>query len=481
MKVFIITEGSKDIGFGHITRCISLYQAFKERGIMPEFIVNGDDNIKDLLKERNHQIFNWLKEKDKLFELVNNADIVIIDSYLADKSLYDKIAEVLHNRPLVMIDDYNRIEYPIGIIVNPSIYGDKVSYLQKDEMLYLLGKDYVILQKEFWSVPEKKINKKVKNILTTFGGINHSDLVHKVVNYLRKKFDFNFYIVEPSKNRLDPKEMLNLMLKADICISGGGQTIYELARIGVPTIGICFAENQRWNLDDCKARGLIEYIGWRNDKKLLFRLEKSIDKLVLYKERVRRTKMARSLIDGKGAERVVNTIMHKGINLNNEKGFIKKNFNPRLRHAQEDDCYDLWIWRNHPEARKWSFNKEEIEYKRHKEWFAKKMKDRKTKIYIAENRKGDKVGQVRFETRGEDLAYININLNPRFFGKGLGNKIIKVATEVFKGANPDVKEVVAEIVDRNILSKKAFQKAGYVFSHNTFKQGKKTVVYKFKS
>jgi len=41
LKAFIITEGSKNIGFGHITRCISLYQAFEERGIIPEFIINN--------------------------------------------------------------------------------------------------------------------------------------------------------------------------------------------------------------------------------------------------------------------------------------------------------------------------------------------------------------------------------------------------------------------------------------------------------
>ena len=31
MNVFIITEGTKNTGFGHITRCLSLYQAFEER------------------------------------------------------------------------------------------------------------------------------------------------------------------------------------------------------------------------------------------------------------------------------------------------------------------------------------------------------------------------------------------------------------------------------------------------------------------
>ena len=65
MKIFIITEGGKDIGFGHLTRCVSLYQAFEERGIIPEFVVNGDDTILDLLRGKKYQIFNWLQEKKK--------------------------------------------------------------------------------------------------------------------------------------------------------------------------------------------------------------------------------------------------------------------------------------------------------------------------------------------------------------------------------------------------------------------------------
>ena len=95
MKVFIITEGVKNIGFGHVTRCFSLYQAFEERGILPEFIINGDDNIEYLLEDVNYKIFNWLDEKSKLFEMVKDTDIAIIDSYLADISLYNKIANLV--------------------------------------------------------------------------------------------------------------------------------------------------------------------------------------------------------------------------------------------------------------------------------------------------------------------------------------------------------------------------------------------------
>jgi len=56
MKVFILTEGGEEIGFGHLIRCISLYQAFEERGITPKFVVNGDESIEDLLKNKSYEI-----------------------------------------------------------------------------------------------------------------------------------------------------------------------------------------------------------------------------------------------------------------------------------------------------------------------------------------------------------------------------------------------------------------------------------------
>ena len=49
MKVFIITEGSKNTDFGHITRYLSLYQAFEGK-IGLEFIVDRSLNISSLKK-----------------------------------------------------------------------------------------------------------------------------------------------------------------------------------------------------------------------------------------------------------------------------------------------------------------------------------------------------------------------------------------------------------------------------------------------
>lgn len=108
MKVLIITESGKDIGFGHITRCTSIYQAFEEFGIQPQFIVNGDETVPDLLKDRNCRVFDWLNDRKTLFTTVKNADIVFVDSYLADYDLYEKvsnIAETAKKHNLVLIED----------------------------------------------------------------------------------------------------------------------------------------------------------------------------------------------------------------------------------------------------------------------------------------------------------------------------------------------------------------------------------------
>ncbi|MDD5292056.1 MAG: UDP-2,4-diacetamido-2,4,6-trideoxy-beta-L-altropyranose hydrolase [Candidatus Omnitrophica bacterium] len=310
MKAVILTEGSKDIGFGHITRCLALYEAFKDKNVQPVFIINGDSSIKYLLREKKYQLFNWLKEKNKLFNILREAGIVVIDSYLASRDLYNKISEIIPSGILAMVDDYNRIKYPEGIVINPSIYMDRLNYPQKEGMVYLLGKDYVILRKAFQKIPVKRINKKARDVLIMFGGINHSALMHKIIDYLEKIFDFNFYVVEPMKNRLSARRVLNLMLNADICISGGGQTTHELARVGVPTIGVCFAKNQRRNLKGWQENGFIEYAGWHNDNNVVVKIKNAIEKLMPYAERVRRNNIGRKFVDGKGSQRIIHKLLH---------------------------------------------------------------------------------------------------------------------------------------------------------------------------
>ncbi|MFH0771194.1 MAG: GNAT family N-acetyltransferase [Candidatus Omnitrophota bacterium] len=143
-----------------------------------------------------------------------------------------------------------------------------------------------------------------------------------------------------------------------------------------------------------------------------------------------------------------------------------------IRPVKEDDCQNLLIWRNHPDVRHWCFEDREISLTEHKEWFKKAIKDKDTYMYIAEDEKNMPLGQVRFKVTGV-CAEININLNPDFFGKGLGHIIIRKVTEFFLAQRPDMGEIFADIIEDNVASLKAFQKVGYaVWSTGLRKSGK---------
>ena len=309
MNILILTEGGKNVGFGHITRCISLYEAFEEKDINPELLVNGDSSILDLLRLKNFQRFDWVKNEERLFKILIHSDFIIIDSYLAEKSLYNKISKMTDGR-IIMIDDYNRIDYPKGIVVNPSIYGNKINYSRKSNTIYLMGKDYIILRKEFWNIPTKKINKEIKDVLVTFGGMTNHNIFNEIEKFIIKKSCFNFNVISTKNNKLSAIEILDFMLKADVCISGGGQTTFELARVGVPTIGICLAENQLGNLIGLEKVGFLKFAGWFNDNDLFQEIKENFNKLD-YNTRLKMSKASKKYIDGQGARRIVSGILEE--------------------------------------------------------------------------------------------------------------------------------------------------------------------------
>ncbi len=142
-----------------------------------------------------------------------------------------------------------------------------------------------------------------------------------------------------------------------------------------------------------------------------------------------------------------------------------------LRTATETDMADLLAWRNHPETRKSSFNTDAITPEAHEAWFKKKLASTDTLIYIAISGT-DKLGTIRFEDNGEAIK-TSVMLNPAFFGRGLGSKVIAIGIEKYRMEKRPTKPIVAEIKTGNAASLKAFAKAG-------FKENFVTLVYEDK-
>lgn len=470
MKPLIITEAGNNIGFGHLTRCISLYEAFEERGVVPVFAVNSDNTVEGLLKGKDYQLFNWLQDRDGLSELLKYSSITIIDSYVADPAFYRYLSEAA--RILVCIDDTNRIDYPKGVVINGSIYAENLSYPNSADIRYFLGSRFTPLRKQFWDMRKKRIKENIKNIMVTFGGDDSKDMEPRVLKFLNKKYPSMHKDViigkafkDTSIDKLreladrnttllfnsDSADMQNIMLASDIAISSGGQTLYELAATGVPTIGVCVAENQLLNLKEWHKKGFVEHIGWYYSDNLEEDLSRAINRFQPKRERMLRSKIGMRLIDGQGPRRIVEKLL--AIYSEIEEAHVK------IRDAGEGDINELFDWRNHPDVRKNFFNTAPVSRKEHETWFYTKVNDAESSIYMA-FLEDEKIGSIRFET--EDAAIkVSVMLNPAFFNRGLGSKVITEGIKRFMNTKAPTKPILAHVKKSNIASIKVFTKAGF--------------------
>lgn len=458
MKALILTEGGQKIGFGHITRCRALADAMKKAGMTVTFVVNGDNSVRDFFRGQIDHLFDWLKEGARLGRLLGKTDAVIVDSYLAPRHFYERISDL----PLlpVFLDDYLRIDYPHGVLVNGGIGAEKFRYRGPNRYPRLLGPAYALVRKEFWNVKSRTAKRKVKHALVTFGGIERGSFVVDFLRGIAGHFpQIRFHAVLSSRqgferaiampnlrlySGLSAARMCKLMFRCDLAICGGGQTTNELSRCGVPMLGIRFAANQTLNLNGWQRAGVLVSAGYWKDKDLI---RKAMVLLAgfTYRKRYLMSRLGQKLVDGQGAERIAAAITDLQL---------------RLDPAGRDDSRKIFTWANDRGTRSMSFNAERIRWNEHQKWFAAQLKRRGLDFSLACLGK-EKIGSVRFQ-RERSRATVSLVVSPKFRGRGLGARLVRVASNRMFEISP-IKRIDAFIKSKNDVSKKIFAKAGYGF------------------
>ena len=483
MNVLILTEGGQDIGFGHITRCSSIYEAFEEKGFSPELIVNGDETVQNLVSDKRYRIMDWLRNRSHLFDMIKPSDIVFIDSYLSDSDLYEEIS----NRAgtAVYFDDNMRIDYPKGFVLNGAILAEQMPYPKKEDVTYLLGARYSPLRKEFWEVPKKAIRDDPEVILVTFGGTDIRNLTLRVLKLLIHTFPKllkKVIIAEGFQNVAEiqqvkgnhielifspgAEEMKKAMWESGIAISAGGQTLFELARMGVPTIVVTVADNQSNNVRGWEATGFVEYAGQWDEDGLIDTISQKIRLLRSKSLRQRKYKVGRETVNGLGSSRIVKEVL---------SGFFRSRFT--LRQATHADARDIFDLANDDIVRKGSFESDPIEWEDHLIWLKEKLSDSNCLFFIVDCQ-GEFAGQIRFDTIPETKEVeISISLQKSIRGLGLSPFIVSRSIEQLLKVRKDVKVVRAYIKRNNTASIKCFEAVGFKFLKNVRMKGHQAGIY----
>ncbi|MCP4216930.1 MAG: UDP-2,4-diacetamido-2,4,6-trideoxy-beta-L-altropyranose hydrolase [bacterium] len=326
MKVIVLTEGGENIGFGHISRCLSICQAFEARGAETRFVINGDDSVKSILKDRQISLIDWLTEEEQFFQTLQEYDVVIVDSYLADIETYQRISQ--NAEVPLYLDDTVRLDYPPGVVINWSICAMHLDYPQREGVSYLLGPRYVALRSPYREDPAE-IPETVGSVMVTFGGDDSKNITPKVVSFLAdaypqldkyvvigQAFTNNNEITSVADDRTyyslvpDGKGMRNIMDKADVAICSGGQTIGELARMGVPAVAVAVADNQVQNVRAWVDTGFVIDGGSWKDHYVIAVIACAFERLMVKRNAFHRAHIGKILVDGKGADRILDYIEH---------------------------------------------------------------------------------------------------------------------------------------------------------------------------
>jgi len=331
-KLTVVTEGGKLFGFGHITRCLAIANVFKKYGFSINFIVNGDESIYSSIKEKK-SIYNWfIMENQLLRELSNDCPtLILLDSI---EIINKQILEIESlNIPIIFIDDDKRRNIlNKGFVVDWTVLSDKKNYFipRKKEVSYFLGSKYTPLREEFSSVKQKVINENIRNIMVAFGGADIKNLTPTILKHL------NIFLPNCKKNivigngfqNMDEIEkykdsntkfiynanaiqMVQLMQESDLAIASGGQTLYELARVGTPTIAILLVENAKDDTIGWDSVGAIKNIGWWDDKNLIHNLEEALKTLDDKGKREEMKNSAKKYINPNGAQFLAQSILER--------------------------------------------------------------------------------------------------------------------------------------------------------------------------
>lgn len=305
IRTAFFTEAGRSRGMGHFIRTRTIYESFKENGAHVTFFLDSDLDFN--YKFQDIIPFSWND-----FEIDNFYDVIIIDSYIASKKIYN-IAS-LKSKLIVSLDDYCRIDYPKGMIVNFSPDSNKLFYNEKKEGYnYLLGLDYVPIRKEFKDIRIEKKN----HIFIMIGGSDVNNLTEIVLNSIKNEQIPKVVVVNNKKNlkqiekytntkilyKPNDKDLISAMSSSSLAISTASMTLYELSFFNIPTIIIAIAHNQKIGATQSINHNLavslldIEKNNWENEIKQL--IKNAMLKNNFYNKKK---------IDGNGAQRIFNNV-----------------------------------------------------------------------------------------------------------------------------------------------------------------------------
>ncbi len=336
-------DASLSVGTGHVVRCLTLAGVLKSRGWRVTFAARempqplradiegaGHDLIiigdQDPLEAEPATIMRALTDAPPLLALVDHYDV--------GRDWEKAMAEVA---PHVMaIDDLAEQPHAVSILLNQNLGYSPAEYdgLIGDNCRLLMGPGYALLRPQFSATrgSAPRVRDSVERILVFISGSDQHDvtgLAARAAADTGVRVDVVAGSAYPFSRGLETwartvtnvtvhhnvTEMATLMHSADLSVGAPSSASWERCCLGLPTLLIGVAENQRRVASALAEVGAAQHLGWYDEVgepnivSAIERLRSDPSRLASM------SRAAAAVTDGRGAEQVAeviqSTVLHR--------------------------------------------------------------------------------------------------------------------------------------------------------------------------
>lgn len=505
MKVIFRTDASLDIGTGHVMRCLALAQALRAEGVDCHFICRSlPGNLITRIADFGFSAMAlpcdpWLDEPAQDASLPAHAawlggdwhadadgtaailqklrpDWLVIDHYALDRAWERKLRPFCGH--LMVVDDLVDRPHDCDLLLDQTLGRLATDYatLVPQGCLLLAGTRYALLRAEFSALRERSLRRRaaggLRKILVSMGGVDQLNATGQVLQALHQctlPRDCSLTVLMggqapwldeirsqaaampwPCDLRVDASNVAELLANCDLAIGAAGGSAWERCTLGVPSLLVVTARNQRDVARSLERTGAARVLGDIDSITMtLPRAMAGITSDVLSGM----SRAASEVCDGKGAERVVRVL---------------RQWDVQVRGMREDDLESVLRWRNHPDIRGRMYNSHEISSAEHREWYVRAMRDRCRHLLIVEQ-SGMPLGFVQFtesESDGvADWGFYAVPDAPAGSGTKLGTAALDHAFRQLK-----FRKIRGEAIVSNEPSKALHRKLGFAEEGITQKQ-----------
>ncbi len=336
----IRADGNSSIGAGHVMRCLALAQAWQAlEGTVHIAVADTAPALETRLREEGIGVCHIAAPPGSAMDAIQTIELarqlkaagVVVDGYRFNANYHQTIKRA--GLCLLVVDDYGHADHYYGdLVLNQNLSAEESLYASREPATQLLlGTQYAMLRREFlpWRGWRHTIVSTVRQVLVTLGGADPDNITGKIVTAMKQMrvpgLDVQV-VVGPANPHLESlrqaaqnaalrlrlltsvNHMPELMAWADLAISAGGSTCWELAFMGVPTIALELAENQCSIARSLDRAGVVINLG---SSRRVTENEIADTLAYLLPARERRQAMSISgqrMVDGDGASRVAGAL-----------------------------------------------------------------------------------------------------------------------------------------------------------------------------